>query len=127
MSQNILYLSPKIYLTISYKYARIPNEGDFAMTSLRSFWNDEQGQDLIEYTLFMCFVALASAAFFLSFGGNGTVVWQQQTDVQTATGVKPEVFRTDDAAPWVRGALGVGAGIALILAISRRRSRRMRG
>ena len=28
------------------------------MTFLRSFWNDEQGQDLIEYTLLMAFVAL---------------------------------------------------------------------
>ncbi len=28
------------------------------MTFLRNFWNDEQGQDLIEYTLLMAFVAL---------------------------------------------------------------------
>ena len=28
-------------------------------------WNDEQGQDLIEYTLLMAFVALASAALFI--------------------------------------------------------------
>lgn len=34
------------------------------MTILRNFWNDEQGQDLIEYTLLMAFVALASAALF---------------------------------------------------------------
>ena len=36
------------------------------MTILRNFWNDEQGQDLIEYTLLMAFVALASAALFLA-------------------------------------------------------------
>ena len=29
------------------------------MTFLRNFWKDEQGQDLIEYTLLMAFVALA--------------------------------------------------------------------
>ena len=34
------------------------------MTFLRNLWNDEQGQDLIEYTLLMAFVALASAALF---------------------------------------------------------------
>ena len=35
------------------------------MTFLRNLWNDEQGQDLIEYTLLMAFVALASAALFI--------------------------------------------------------------
>ncbi len=31
-----------------------------------TFVNDEQGQDLIEYTLLLAFVALASAALFTS-------------------------------------------------------------
>jgi Flp pilus assembly pilin Flp len=41
----------------------------------RSFWNDEQGQDLIEYTLLMAFVALASAALFLGAGGSIQGIW----------------------------------------------------
>jgi Flp pilus assembly pilin Flp len=45
------------------------------MTFLRSFWNDEQGQDLIEYTLLMAFVALASAALFLGAGGSIKGIW----------------------------------------------------
>jgi Flp pilus assembly pilin Flp len=45
------------------------------MTFLRSFWNDEQGQDLIEYTLLMAFVALASAALFLGAGGSLKNIW----------------------------------------------------
>ena len=45
------------------------------MTFLRSFWNDEQGQDLIEYTLLMAFVALASAALFMGAGGNLKGIW----------------------------------------------------
>ncbi|HUI55163.1 MAG TPA: Flp family type IVb pilin [Bryobacteraceae bacterium] len=45
------------------------------MTFLRSFWNDEQGQDLIEYTLLMAFVALASAALFLGAGGSIKSIW----------------------------------------------------
>jgi Flp pilus assembly pilin Flp len=47
----------------------------FNMTFLRNFWNDEQGQDLIEYTLLMAFVALASAALFLGAGGSIKGIW----------------------------------------------------
>ena len=47
------------------------------MTFLRNFWKDEQGQDLIEYTLLMAFVALASAALFLGAGGSITGIWSQ--------------------------------------------------
>ena len=42
---------------------------------LTNFWNDEQGQDLIEYTLLMAFVALASAALFLGAGGSIAGIW----------------------------------------------------
>ena len=45
------------------------------MTFLRNFWQDEQGQDLIEYTLLMAFVALASAALFIGAGGNIKGIW----------------------------------------------------
>jgi Flp pilus assembly pilin Flp len=45
------------------------------MTFLRNFWNDEQGQDLIEYTLLMAFVALASAAIFLGAGSSIKGIW----------------------------------------------------
>ena len=46
------------------------------MTILRNLWNDEQGQDLIEYTLLMAFVALASAALFLGAGGSIAGIWK---------------------------------------------------
>jgi len=45
------------------------------MTFLRNFWNDEQGQDLIEYTLLMAFVALASAALFIGAGKSISTIW----------------------------------------------------
>lgn len=45
------------------------------MTYLRNFWQDEQGQDLIEYTLLMAFVALASAALFIGAGGSIKGIW----------------------------------------------------
>ena len=45
------------------------------MTYLRNLWNDEQGQDLIEYTLLLAFVALASAALFIGAGGSIKSIW----------------------------------------------------
>ena len=45
------------------------------MTFLRNFWQEDQGQDLIEYTLLMAFVALASAALFIGAGGSIKGIW----------------------------------------------------
>ena len=45
------------------------------MMYLRNFWKDEQGQDLIEYSLLMAFVALASAALFLGAGNSIKGIW----------------------------------------------------
>lgn len=39
------------------------------------FLRDEQGQDLVEYTLLLAFVALASAALFISAGGSIGTIW----------------------------------------------------
>ena len=39
------------------------------------FLSEEQGQDLIEYTLLMAFVALASAALFIGAGGSINAIW----------------------------------------------------
>ena len=36
---------------------------------------DEAGQDLIEYTLLMAFIALASAAIFVNAGGSIAGIW----------------------------------------------------
>ena len=41
-----------------------------------NFVKDEQGQDLIEYTLLLAFVALASAALFTSAGNSVKSIWQ---------------------------------------------------
>jgi Flp pilus assembly pilin Flp len=40
-------------------------------------WRDEQGQDLIEYTLMLAFVALASAALFSSAGSSINLIWSK--------------------------------------------------
>ena len=38
-------------------------------------WQDDQGQDLIEYSLLMAFVALASVAIFSGVGGSVKGIW----------------------------------------------------
>jgi len=42
---------------------------------LKNFVRDESGQDLIEYTLLLAFVALASAALFIQAGGSICTIW----------------------------------------------------
>ena len=54
------------------------------MNSVRNFWNDDQGQDLIEYSLLMAFVALASAALFLTAGGSISGIWSASNSQLTA-------------------------------------------
>jgi Flp pilus assembly pilin Flp len=44
-------------------------------TLLTRFFSDEQGQDLIEYTLLLAFVALASAALFIGAGNSVQGIW----------------------------------------------------
>jgi len=45
------------------------------MKHLHQFLQEESGQDLIEYTLLMAFVALASAALFIGAGGSIQGIW----------------------------------------------------
>jgi Flp pilus assembly pilin Flp len=45
------------------------------MNMIKNFCNDESGQDLIEYTLLMAFVALASAALFIGAGKSVQGIW----------------------------------------------------
>lgn len=45
------------------------------MKTLLSFLREEDGQDLIEYTLLMAFIALASAAIFINAGGSLSRIW----------------------------------------------------
>lgn len=53
---------------------------------LNQYWNylklrlaqlrdEEEGQDLIEYTLLLAFVALASAALFIQAGASVSTIW----------------------------------------------------
>jgi Flp pilus assembly pilin Flp len=44
-------------------------------TVLKRFLQEEQGQDLIEYTLLLAFVCLATSALFVSSGGSLSGIW----------------------------------------------------
>jgi len=54
------------------------------MTFMKNFWREEEGQDLIEYTLLMAFVALASAALFIGAGGSVKGIWSTTNSQLTA-------------------------------------------
>ena len=45
------------------------------------FVRDEQGQDLVEYTLLLAFVCLASAALFINAGNSLAGIWTQSNKV----------------------------------------------
>jgi Flp pilus assembly pilin Flp len=48
------------------------------------FIKDEQGQDLIEYTLLIAFVALAAAALFIGAGSSVSGIWGSTNTQLTA-------------------------------------------
>ena len=45
------------------------------MRSCKLFYTDESGQDMVEYSLLMAFVCLASAAMFISVGKTVASIW----------------------------------------------------
>ncbi|HXI42686.1 MAG TPA: hypothetical protein VNH18_22685 [Bryobacteraceae bacterium] len=52
---------------------------------LKRFLADEQAQDLIEYTLLLAFVCLATAALFIQSGGSLSGIWNTaNTDLTSA-------------------------------------------
>jgi Flp pilus assembly pilin Flp len=42
---------------------------------LNRFWVEEEGQDLIEYTLLLAFVCLVAAGIFISSGQAASDIW----------------------------------------------------
>jgi Flp pilus assembly pilin Flp len=58
------------------------------MSYIMNFLMDELGQDLIEYTLLMAFVALACAALFLGAGGSVKNIWSVSNNQLTQANAK---------------------------------------
>ncbi len=44
-------------------------------SALQAFWQEEDGQDLVEYSLLLAFIALAAVALLGSVGGNINKIW----------------------------------------------------
>ena len=51
------------------------------------FVREEEGQDLVEYTLLLAFVCLASAALFISAGGSMATIWTSANTVLNSAAV----------------------------------------
>ena len=45
------------------------------------FVRDEEGQDLVEYTLLLAFVCLASAALFINAGSSIATIWNDANTI----------------------------------------------
>ena len=44
-------------------------------SALQAFWQEEDGQDLVEYSLLLAFIALAAVALLSGVGGNINKIW----------------------------------------------------
>lgn len=42
----------------------------------KAFWQEEDGQDLVEYSLLLAFIALAAVALLTSVKNNVQTLWQ---------------------------------------------------
>jgi len=58
--------------------------GGFSAPAMHGFWRADEGQDLIEYTLLLAFVALASAALFIHAGASIKSIWTTTNSQLTA-------------------------------------------
>ena len=56
------------------------------MSYLKNFLMDEEGQDMVEYTLLLAFVALAAGAAYVTIGNNISSIWSKaQVDITSAS------------------------------------------
>jgi len=42
---------------------------------IKSFWEDERGQDMVEYSLLLAFVSLSGAALYIGMGSTTKTLW----------------------------------------------------
>jgi len=50
-------------------------------SALKAFWQEEDGQDLVEYALLLAFIALAAVALLTGIKSNISTLW---TDISNA-------------------------------------------
>jgi Flp pilus assembly pilin Flp len=49
--------------------------GNILICAVKCFWRDESGQDLIEYSLLLAFIALAAVGIISGVGDTTTKLW----------------------------------------------------
>jgi len=59
-------------------------KGAFLAASIARFWKAEHGQDFLEYTLLIAFVALFSVAFYSSSSTSITQIWSTSNNTLSA-------------------------------------------
>ena len=58
------------------------------MDILLNILRDEEGQDMVEYTLLLAFVALAAGAAYVTIGNKISTIWSKaQADITSASTV----------------------------------------
>jgi Flp pilus assembly pilin Flp len=57
-----------------------------ALQMLQMFWNGEEGQDLIEYSLLLALVAVAAIGILISVSGGLNKIWNTVNSTVTAAG-----------------------------------------
>jgi Flp pilus assembly pilin Flp len=60
------------------------------MTIMNRLWKDESGQDLVEYTLILGFVALASAALYATISTDILDIWTKASNAMKAAATKAQ-------------------------------------
>jgi len=51
---------------------------------LKAFWQEEDGQDLVEYSLLLAFIALAAIALMSSAGNSVSTIWSRVSSQLTS-------------------------------------------
>jgi Flp pilus assembly pilin Flp len=52
--------------------------------AMKAFWQEEDGQDLVEYSLLLAFIALAAVALLSSVKGQITTLWSDISNALTS-------------------------------------------
>lgn len=52
--------------------------------ALKAFWQEEDGQDLVEYSLLLAFIALAAVAILNSVKGSISTLWADISNALTS-------------------------------------------
>ncbi len=51
---------------------------------IKTFWQEEDGQDLVEYSLLLAFIALAAVALLQNAGSSIKTLWQDISNALTS-------------------------------------------